>query len=515
MKQLPWVLAMLLFLPTVQAGMLFDDFLETGESVSFHSHTFTLQYLPQQRNMLIQSDLRDFFLNYHECRDIAVYTFCFNETRYDPAEGYGGITKDQVAIPAVHLQVRFRKPELDVTRIFTNTHLLVGDYTTITVTLHNPTDQIMEHVRYRDQHPEGVEIFGRTLSGNIFEETVERLLPGETRRFAYAIRFKEPQTYRNQALVQYQSSNVDFRKVTDKVLLMAESPETIPPYNLLLFMDSYSLEVGQTGRLHIVVENYDDEDREIVFAHVFLPEEIRYYGGDFSNKGDKFFADGYVFGKQHREFLLDFIPEREGIFPVTIEVGVRVGTRLIERQASVMLNVYILPLEIKTFKEVNRDQGMLQFWIKARNPNEGIVFQNVHANLDSEFFFFNDAVLNRLEPGEERELYHEKLRLDQVQAHPYFLLKGRYIVDKNAKNILEDLFLQKPTVTIPEQTFGGFTEQTTETVKKTAQTVIVKSTAKVYRQHLREDPKFVYGRNFWKWYTLANKIAMRLYSKLL
>ncbi|MBI1969757.1 hypothetical protein HYS48_03595 [Candidatus Woesearchaeota archaeon] len=503
-------LLLLLSLPYAAASTIFDDYRNVGGNFTFHGYTFTVQYLPKQKQALLQSNLRDFLLQYGECKKALVYTFCFEEMKFDPGNGYG-VVMEGMEIPAIRLTVDFQKPELQITRTFSRTDALVGDYSTITVKVKNPTKEVMEHILYRDAHPQGVQIFGRALPGNIFEETVERLLPGEQKVFAYTIRFEESTAYTNKARVQYSIGNIDFRQTSDQAYLLVKSPKEIPPYQLLLFLDDYAVEMGEKARLHAVIENYENEELEIVYVHVYLPEGLQFSAGDFKEAGNKYASDGFVFGRDYKEFVMEFVPAKEGNFPIVTEAGVRVATKLVEREAATMLNVEILPLEIKVRKREDKEQNTAELQILAKNPNVYVTLEEIKVDLVSEYFTFNEAVLNRLLPKEERELYNVKFRLDEAEQHPYFQLIGRYIVGKHAKKIQEDIYLRKPgSLPLLEDTFAiqpqGQQQASAMVEKVIAKTVIVSSEKKQFVHRIGKDGKFILAKRLWLWYRFLAKI---------
>ncbi|HLC66126.1 MAG TPA: hypothetical protein VJK52_00620, partial [Candidatus Nanoarchaeia archaeon] len=141
-----------LFLPTVAASVVFDDWVNSGDTTMINDLPMTVSYNERQSSAVLNSSLGRWVLEVGECKESGSYRYCF--LTFDDSERV--VYRSGVEYPALQIRVEELAPELKITRSISSSTIDLGDRAEIMVTIENRGDKPAFGIVYEDRMPQGI-----------------------------------------------------------------------------------------------------------------------------------------------------------------------------------------------------------------------------------------------------------------------------------------------------------------------------------------------------------------------
>ncbi len=433
------VFLFLFLLPTVSAtSLLFDSYVTSGTNFTVDWHSFIVRWT--NKGIYVKSDLKDFFLTEYPCQKIFPYIVCLNSTLSTAPQ------------QPLRITVAKEKPLLDIQRIYSTNEAETGTYITVDVTLTNQGLDDIHMIDYRDTYPESIRIIGRTLAGNTYQQTVEMLKPYASIRFRYTLLVRDVGTYRSTAQASYTVKGRPENAYSPYLLLKVDPRHIIEPFKIITTTEKNPLELDRETVLSIVIQNDQENELQLPYVDVQVPEQFAVRERDFHKQGVKYVAQGSVQGHHAKQFSIGLTPAKEGSYEITITAGGNVMGTLQEKHISVFLNPTIAPLQKEPVIQYNISDNVLGMIVKVTNTNTYTTFDDVHIKLSSPVFQFNDAVFNKIRPGETVEAFVQKLEIDKALRNPLLRYTAEYKVNTVFYKDDDFIYLGQPKEDVYQET---------------------------------------------------------------
>lgn len=250
-----------------EVKQVYSDFIFPYETLTVDKKPFVVSLEDHDKVMLKYGD-NYFFIKRGECKEIYNLRFCFGNTRWDIDE-----KKEKI-----NLTVYSIEPVLTVTRTISKSTLLIGEEADITTIIENDEGLSAEDAFFIDTFTPEFKITDVDYPCSIRDNSVYwkgYIKENDAKECKYTIKaldeiersFKAKVEYYDGMEIQEEFSDAITIKVLPLLDIRTELNET-----------DKKVYVGQTFYLKINLTNKNDEDMEINYLDIYVPEGLEYIG---------------------------------------------------------------------------------------------------------------------------------------------------------------------------------------------------------------------------------------------
>ncbi len=408
---------MLLFLPIVYGSEIFSGDVEDQESWEAGGHTFKADYNIGNAKLLFEIDNLREILEVAECAYRDNIKVCFDDVELDVTDTVESITVSIYDIT----------PSIEITRTFSDTSLLLGDDTEVTVTLTNDGDAVATNVVYTDSYPSSIEVRSFDSNSAIWAGSISS---GESESFKYKLRAKSVIEYESVATV---SHVYDGKKITDES--DSETIEVKAPYELDIELNKERAKRNELVLLNITFENKDDTD-DLIIHDLEIKQsylvKVNEFSDGFSEAEGVYTYSGIINEDDSESFMVKLYSGRNAEHYIDISYDFKIGNIIvkdnIKKEFEVGLSSVYAVINVTPEKVLAGDS--LAVKVQLKNDGETSV-TGADVKIESDLFDVVESNDNTVAAGGLKSILDNKPNVPEVESETTYNIKvtGSYVED--------------------------------------------------------------------------------------
>lgn len=272
-------------------------------------------------------------------------------------------------------------PELKVTRSI-SPNPAYDEKSTITVTLENEGEKVIESIRYSEEMPESLEVslIDTKRTDNTISHEILSLAPGKTKLFQYAITPKEYLSTSIKPEVSYAYESLRKEASVSGISISLSEPVAIT-------RTTQSVEVEQEGIYTLTIENKGQGDLQLQTE--IMPGDLEITQlGSFKWNNEKLVIEEELEKDEEKEFTFSYKASRTGNYPLQTKIKAQVDDQEMTKQYTDTVTASVKKLKPELlFSRI--DNWILEgetATITASLENEGgLTFVNIKGEVKASF----------------------------------------------------------------------------------------------------------------------------------
>lgn len=216
--------------------------------------------------ILLKKNNERFVINIHECEETVHHKYCFHNKTFEGSKvDIDGKGQLQPSVQLEFIEYTYSN-ELEVSRTFEKTSFNIKETSDVTITVKNPTDQVIKNIRLFEEVPEGFVIEYKSVGFTRLDNTLINtftLYPGSEWTGEYRVRAEGYVRDKYQTEIKYDTINESDQIAKSKeVELVVSTPFTV----------TYSLpeSVGRDDKIDFILNIKNNEDKAITLTDISI-----------------------------------------------------------------------------------------------------------------------------------------------------------------------------------------------------------------------------------------------------
>lgn len=370
MRWISFLFVLLAWLPLAYAEILYDGWVNAGESFVVNGVNFTANFVASKNMLSLESPLGRQIVHLGECKTSQDGEYCFQNVDTEKS-----IYKAGKEYPGLQITIERLTPEISIERTFSTLAVELGERVDVLLKITNTGEKAALGVRYKETYP--LEIMVVTGTGTGFTKSKHGvqwdgvLSPGKEVSFKYIIQPEGFVEYRSVGKLTYSVDEEEQSKETEAALLFVQ-----PPFAL---EDSFSPEKIELGReivYKVTLKNTINRAISIPSFLIKIPSKMHIirHSKNLQEEGKNLLFQGEVSGEEEFEmkFSLPSKGEYDLILQLTVESQGKTFTKTITKPIRVGISQIIPHVDIPENVTSNQEFE-LDAWLENIGEEEVMV----------------------------------------------------------------------------------------------------------------------------------------------
>ena len=401
MKKAIYLITLLLFLPLISSTIIFDDWVENGETFKVEDNTFYALYIDSSESAIIKMNDLGGLMKVGECEQNEGVEYCFEE----------------VDLGKVKIKINSLGPDISIERDLSTKKPTLQEEITVEVTITNNGEKRASDITYTDSFPSS---FKTSFSGKTFS-----LNSGEVESFSYTITPVKITTYDTKAQLTYDFNGKQITKKSESVTI-----EVQKPYDLKQQLSSLAPEKNEVIEYNISIENKDKaKNLEIKQLEIIIPDkiDIKKIPSELIQNNNKWIYEGTLEKKESITFTIKIASNRVGTITLPIEADLTLSGKTFKEKLEQEFNIGLSEIvPIVNISETVKSNAPYQIHIGAKNEGKEKL-TNVHIEVESDLL--QKAEVIDLNPTSTHNLVKKTYTAPYLEKEKKYNVKlfGHYI----------------------------------------------------------------------------------------
>ncbi|MBU0628190.1 MAG: hypothetical protein KKC75_03305 [Nanoarchaeota archaeon] len=364
MKKLVLLVMIIVLMPFVFAGLLFDDWVEDKETFLAGDNSFYVRYFEATQKLSFKMNSLGGMMYVGECETQNEIKYCFEELNY----------------PKIKVKISSLEPDISIERSFSTASPNLNEQVIVIVKLTNNGDKGASNVMYYDAYPAGLRVFSEKNAG----EWQGNIAAGRTEEFRYSLRAEEIVSYDSIATVSYKFNGKEKTQKSSSISIKVKKP--------LSFTGEFSQEAADKNEAvtyNLTITNEDSSSKmDVTKIEINLDERLDLVSAksDLKIEGKKLSFKGNLDKGQSKNLWVKVKADRVGTFKVSASANVEVGGKKFEENIEKTFNVGISDImPILSINESVKSNSPYKLSVSVKNYGKEEI-KNVNILVKSDLF---------------------------------------------------------------------------------------------------------------------------------
>jgi len=330
----------MILIPFASASVLFDDWVDNGDTFKAGDHVFYVESIADDRVILKMDNIGGIMYT-GECETRDNIKYCFEE-----------LDQSQIRVKIESLE-----PDISIERIFSTTTPRLGEEIKVTVTLKNNGDKGATNAKYSDPYPSELKVYSSTWEGKISV--------GEEETVTYTIKAEDIVSFDSTATLSYNFGGKTKTKKSSVITINVQKPFTMGHE-----ISTEAADKNEVVTYNLTIKNNDDSDKlNIENLEILLPAKISLVSASSTLEDDLTFS-GTIEKKESKNFGIKIKSSNVGKFTIKTKADFKTSNRDFKEEVEDSLSVGLSDI-LPTLNLTDKVKSNSQYNIHAAVKNYG------------------------------------------------------------------------------------------------------------------------------------------------